>query len=342
MRFAFTADIHLSKYGQDKIEDDSNLPERLHSIKASLYEMALYCKENGIENVVIGGDILHGKSVIYAIAQDILLQFLEDHKDLNFYVIDGNHDLSGKGEDVVSALRPLATVGPHVKWISYKEVYKLNDEDIIFVPYSYNVTQNVKKYSGRILVSHFGLNEAVVNSGMSMVSDLALRDLVGRYQLVLLGHYHKAQEFIKDDFKLYYSGSLIQLDWGEKNDEKRFLIVDTDTLDVISIPIRGYRKHIEISVTNENKKDTLKEAQRQKDNGNYVKLITTEKIDLGKAAEQFNVVDKSDKDITSRGITSSMTQRDKILKYLEIQEISHDEYQMYTDVALEIINEVGE
>jgi len=99
MRFAFTADIHLSKYGQDRIEDNSNLPERLHSIKTCLYEMALYCKENGIENVVIGGDILHGKSVIYAIAQDILLQFLEDHKDLNFYVIDGNHDLSGKGSE---------------------------------------------------------------------------------------------------------------------------------------------------------------------------------------------------------------------------------------------------
>jgi DNA repair exonuclease SbcCD nuclease subunit len=342
MRFAFTADIHLSKYGQDRIEDESNLPERLHSIKMCLYEIAEYCKENGIENVVLGGDILHGKSVIYAIAQDILLQFLEDHKDLQFYIIDGNHDLSGKGEDVVSALRPLATVGPHVKWISYKEVYKLNDEDMIFVPYSYNVTQNVKKYSSRILVSHFGLNEAVVNSGMSMVSDLALKDLVNRYQLVLLGHYHKPQEFINDSFKLYYSGSLIQLDWGEKGDQKRFLIVDTDTLDVISIPIRGYRQHIEITVTNENKKDALKEAQKQKDSGNYVKLITTEKIDLGKAMDEFNVVDKSERDITSRGISSSMTQRDKIIKYLEIQGIPEDDYQLYMDTALEIINEVGE
>jgi|GEM_PF-1352541 len=340
MRFAFTADIHLSKYGQDRIENNSGLPERLHSIKTCLYEMTSYCKENGIENVVIGGDILHGKSVIYAIAQDILLQFLEDHKDLNFYVIDGNHDLSGKGSEVVSALRPLATIGKHVKWISYKDVLKLDEPDMIFVPYSYDISKNVKKYKSRILVSHFGLNEAVINSGISMVSDLSVKDLIGRYELVLLGHYHKPQEYIRDNFKLYYSGSLIQLDWGEKNDEKRFLIVDTDKLDVISIPIKAYKKHIEIHVTNENKIEALKEAQKQKEAGNYVKIITTEKVDLGNVIEHFNVVDKSEKDITDRGITSSMSQVDKLKKYLEIQKMPTEG--IYMNMALEIINEVEE
>lgn len=340
MRFAFIADIHLSKYGQDKIEDETNLPDRLNSIKSCLYEVADYCKETGVENIIIGGDVLHGKSVIYAIAQDILIQFLEDFPEIQFYIIDGNHDLSGKGEDVVSALRPLRTVGPHVKWISFKEVFKLDEPDMIFVPYSYNISKNVKKYSSRILVSHFGLNEAMVNSGMSMVSDLSIKDLIGRYQLVLLGHYHKPQDYVSEQFKLYYSGSLIQLDWGEKNDEKRFLIVNTDTLDVVSVPIKAYKKHIEIAVTNENKRDALKEAEKQKASGNYVKIITTEKVDLGKVGEQFNVVDKSERDITDRGITSSMSQRDKLKKYLEIQEMPTEG--IYMELGMEIVNEVGE
>jgi hypothetical protein len=43
MKSAIITDIHLSKYSQDKIEDKSRLPERLHSIKRALYEVADYC-----------------------------------------------------------------------------------------------------------------------------------------------------------------------------------------------------------------------------------------------------------------------------------------------------------
>ena len=81
MKFAYIADIHLSKYGQDKIEDDTNLPQRLHSIKRALYEVAHYCVRNYIRVVVIGGDVLHGKSVIYAIAQEIMIQYFKDFVD---------------------------------------------------------------------------------------------------------------------------------------------------------------------------------------------------------------------------------------------------------------------
>ena len=100
MRFLITADIHLSRYGHDRIEETSNLPERLHSIKSVLYEMAEYCLNNDIGIAVISGDLLHGKSIIYALAQDLMLDYFSDYKDkLFFYIIDGNHDLSGKGEN---------------------------------------------------------------------------------------------------------------------------------------------------------------------------------------------------------------------------------------------------
>ena len=117
MRFAFFADIHLSRYAQDKIEDTTNLPERLHSIKQTLYAIAKYCVDNDIGIVIIGGDVLHGKSIIYALAQDIMLEYFNVWSDkLFFYVIDGNHDLSGKGSNVVSALRSLDAL-ENVQWI---------------------------------------------------------------------------------------------------------------------------------------------------------------------------------------------------------------------------------
>ncbi len=255
MIFAFIADIHLSKYGQDKIEDESNRPERLHSINLALRGVAEYCIQHGISDIIVGGDILHGKSVIYAIAQDIMIDFFADYgKKLIFHVIDGNHDLSGKGEDVVSALKSIQSI-PGVNWVPHNTTQRIKDGDVLLVPYSHNVPQVVKENKARILVSHFGLSEGVLNSGMSLISDISIKDLVGRYELVLLGHYHKPQEIIKEGFALYYGGSLIQLDWGEKGDEKRFLVVDTDTLQVDSIPITQYKQHIEIEINNDNVDD---------------------------------------------------------------------------------------
>ena len=343
MRFAYIADIHLSRYSQDKIEDQTNLPERLNSIKNTLYEVGDYCLQNSIRNIFIGGDILHGKSVIYAIAQDIMIQFFEDyvHSGIYFHVIDGNHDLSGKGNEVVSALRPLSNIDG-VKWVKFSEIYRLSPpEDILFVPYSNNLPKIIKNNKARILVSHFGLNEGILNSGISIISEVSMKDLEGKYDLVLLGHYHKPQEIVQNGVRVLYVGSLIELDWGEKNDQKRFLVVDTDTLNVDSIPITQYRKHVQVEVTSENKDEAIEIVKAAQQAGDHVKVVMKEKVDLS-VLENVNIIDKTDRDITNRGITSNMSTEDKLRKYLEIKEISPEYYDMYMKVAMEVIQKGDE
>jgi len=338
MRFGYIADIHLSRYGQDKVEDKTNLPERLYSIKRTLYEVGNYCVKNNIRVLVIGGDILHGKSVIHAIAQDIMIDFFTEFEDmLLFYVIDGNHDLSGKGDSVVSALKTLKNT-PNVRWIGFSETYHLKEEDILFVPYSYNLPQIVNDNKAKILISHFGLNEGMLNSGLSIISDVSMKELTGRYELVLLGHYHKPQEIITPNISLYYVGSLIQLDWGEKGDEKRFLIVDSDTLDVQSIPITQYKKHIELELTADNKNDIFKLAKKARENGDHVKVIMKETVDLTDVSGEFTVIDKTEQDITDRGITSTMSEMDKMERYLEIKKVPKENWEKYKLVAKEIID----
>ena len=343
MKFAYIADIHLSRYGQDKIEDTSNLPERLHSIKNALYEVGQYCRVSNIKFVVVGGDILHGKSIIYAVAQEVMLQFFEDFSDLIFYVIDGNHDLSGKGSDVVSALRSLRGL-KNVKWIPFSETYYMDEfgEGILFVPYSKQLPKIIKENKARILISHFGLSEGILNSGMSIVSDVSMKDLAGRYELVLLGHYHKPQIIEMGGVTLYYVGSLIQLDWGEKGEEKRFLIVDSDTLQVDSIPITKYKKHIQIEITSDNKDTAIQTARDARAAGDHVKVILKETVDLTDLKGEFNIIDKTDRDITDRGITSNMSTEDKLKKYLDIKEIPEEQHDMYLSVAMEIIRKGDE
>jgi len=52
----------------------------------------------------------------------------------------------------------------------------------------------------------------------------------------------------------------------------------------------------------------------------------------------FMVVEKIDRDITNRGITSSMSHADKFQKFLEIKEIAEDDHEQYLKKALELVD----
>jgi DNA repair exonuclease SbcCD nuclease subunit len=330
MKFGYIADLHLSGYTQDPIQN--NLPQRLHSLRTAIYHMANYCLNKKIDTIIIGGDSLHGKSIIYAIAQDVLVNFFTEFKTIHFIVIDGNHDLSGKGVDAVSALSSLR----HIQNVTLVSKIPQSFDDIVCIPYCINILEQVKDHRGKILVSHFGLNEGLLNSGISIVSDVKLTDLIGRYSLVLLGHYHKPQQIIHNQLTLYYVGSPIQLDWGEKSEEKRFLIVDSNTLYVESIPTVGYKKYMEFILTKENKQEVIAQAKQLQDEGHYVKIIRNINIDVQELQDQFRIIDKVEKDITNRGITSSMSKEEKLDRYLDIKEIQEKE--LYKTVAVSIID----
>ncbi len=333
MKFAYTADIHLSKYGQDTIEQTTNLPERLHSIKTVLIQIAEYCITNNIEVIFIGGDLLHGKSIIYAIAQKIMLDFFRKYPNITFCVIDGNHDLSGKGSEAISALISLDNE-PNVKRI--KQDHEMV-ENMLLVPYSYNMIKVIKESKAEILISHFGLNEGILNSGISIIADIGLKDLIGKYKMVLLGHYHKPQEIINDSISLYYVGSPVHLDWGEKNEDKRFLVVDTETLQVESIPTTGYKKYLEYEITEENKQEIIEKARKEQGCGSYVKIVKKDKIDLGDNIDDLQIIDKTEVDITNRGISSSMSKADIFRRYAEAKEIPENEIEHYLKAASQLI-----
>ena len=336
MEFGYSADWHLSAYSQDKINKESKLTETLHQIITSLNNMIECCLKKGITTIVVGGDLLHGKSIIYAIAQASLLDLFRKYPKIKFIVIDGNHDKSSRGNNSVSALKSIDNE-PNVFRIKEK-FYKDEKNDILYVPYSVDMIDIIKNNSAKYLVSHFGLNEAKLNSGISVIADIALKDLYGKYDVVLLGHYHKNQEIINDKIKLYYVGSPIQLDWGEKHEEKRFLIINTEKDTIESIPTTGYKKHFLLDITKENQKEVQEEARKLKEEGHLVNLKKIEDFDTDEISKEFKVVDRVEKDVTNRGITTTMTTADKLKKYMDIRGIPEEKQGKYMKVALDIID----
>jgi DNA repair exonuclease SbcCD nuclease subunit len=341
MKLAVSADIHFSAYSQDPVID--GLPERLGSLKKSMTNMIETCGEKNVFDIAIAGDLCHNKSIIHTTAQNVMLDIFQkkEYQDFRFYVIDGNHDLSGKGADSVSALKSLETIG-NVRWISHQSkgecYHSIEDGKVAFVPYYPEMKDQIKKITDAdILISHFGLNEAMLSSGISIQSSIRASDLK-KFKLVVIGHYHLPQHMVYKNTHIYYTGSPIQLDWGEKHEEKRYLIIDTESFEVESIPTIGYKKYVELSVTSENKTEMLKEAKDLRDDGHHVKLHTTEKLDFTSDMKDIKIVEDVEEDITNRGITAGMDEITRNKKYLEIKEIPEREHEAYLNTAKEIID----
>lgn len=294
--------------------------------------MTNYAIENKITNIVVAGDLLHNKSIIHTLALDILLSFFRDHHSIQFIVIDGNHD-KGDNKGTTSSLKSL-DYEPNVTRISRP----LKIGRIFFVPYSFDMIDIIKENSADYLISHFGLNEGMLNSGISIVADIGLKDLEGKYKTILLGHYHKPQEIIRDEIKIYYAGSLIEIDYGERDEEKRFLVIDTDNDSIESIPTQGYKRHYNLELTNENRDVIISQARELQNDGHYVQLSQMEEMDVSDIRDEFRITNKITRDVTNRGITSSMSTEDKLRKFIEIKGISEDKINEYLEIGFEIIS----
>jgi len=334
MKAVVSADIHLSAYGSDEIVEESGLPQRLHSIMTTLYQMSDYARKHKC-NIIFAGDVFHNKSIIHSIAQSLFLDYIRKNDDIFFHIIDGNHDLSSKSGVGVSALKCVDNE-KNVK--TYHVGEKV--ENILFVPWNKYMIPSIKDSSADFLISHFGLNEGMLNSGISIVSDISLKDLKN-YKYVILGHYHKPQFIENDKTKVYYVGSPIELDRGERGDDKRFLVIDTEKFTIESIPTIGYRKNYVFEITSENKDEILKQAKVLKEQGHDVQLRKIDSsVSLDEFEEEFTIIDRSEIDITNRGIHMNMDDREKFLMYLKIKEIPENIQEFYLNGALEIIDEV--
>ena len=60
---------------------------------------------------------------------------------------------------------------------------------------------------------------------------------------------------------------------------------------------------------------------------------------MGTLEEDVRVVDRTEVDITDRGITSSMSDEDIHKKYMQIKELPEDDHKEYLDIAMEIVQE---
>lgn len=309
MKFCLTADLHL-KMWEDIIYDEYGIPQKLIETLSVFNNICNYAMENTISNVVIAGDVNDTKSIVHYKAFVKLKEIIEKYPSLFFIIISGNHDEAAKSDDV-SAIELLN--GPdNVITVPNNTFIK---EDVTFIPWCSNLPEVIKKSKpNKFLVSHLGLSEASFSSGISIQTNITLKDLA-KFNHVLLGHYHLPQK-VKN---VWYVGSPIQLNMGEANEEKRFLVVNTENEEIKSIPTEGYRKYHKFEIGKETDIEELKNRCLELKNKGDIISIRNRCKDSSFEIEGIKIIDDITIDFQIRGITSSMSPKEQFKKYLEIQ-----------------------
>lgn len=338
MKIIAIGDIHASGFNDDPIIN--GYPARLSYIKDSLDFIVDYGRKHKIKDYVILGDIYNDKTIIYNASQDMLVNFFMINFDLHFTMISGNHDLSATGQNQKSAISVFQKY-PNIHCI-LKDPEVIDFYNGVFIPYTRDFISEYKKLdirSNKILFAHVGLNEGVLQSGLSKVDKLRISD-INKFKLLILGHYHKPQKIETKDTVGYYVGSLIPKDWNDKNEQKRFLVVDTETLEVESVNIEcknipQFKEYvITDNIDSSERNKIIEEANKERKNGHKVRVINKSKIKMTKEEKEsiadMILLESSDVDITNRGITVTQSKLEQCKKYLEIKEIK-EESQKYID-----------
>jgi len=332
MKIVLTADIHLKIWKDTETVD--NVPKRLCEIVDAIETMCEYAVSNDIDSVGILGDINDLKDIIHTRAYVYFIdRIIMPYSGLHFYMLHGNHDASSNATNRSSV--DIFRGYHNVTSITRPTIV----DNMLFVPHSNSILEEIEKnyeQHTKYLMSHFGLNEASLSSGISLRTNIGVKHL-SKFARVFLGHYHKPQEV----GNVIYIGSPIQLRRDEFSEEKRFIAFDSDSNTFESIPLKGAREYHNFTAsTKEELNQFVSSAKELVSDGHYVTIRSNFKTDdeIPYTDEDIHIIDDYVDDTNRRGINTSMTLLDQMKKYMEINNIPAEQLDEYLKIGLGVIN----
>lgn len=257
MRFLHTADWHIGKtlFGRSRLDEQQQVTTEIVDI----------AKREKIDCVLLAGDVFESLAPTgdaERVVCDALAEFAG--AGIATVVVGGNHDhprrlaaLRNLGSPLKIFIRPdpaapadggviffqksgetaQIAVLPWVPEFKIVDICQMmNPEDTWYEAYSDNVAAMCRHLSSgfsektiNILVGHlfaYGAETSGSERAAHITQPFAVKPAqLPQAQYIALGHIHKPQE-IGSSSRCFYSGSPLQLDFGEREQQKRVVIVD--------------------------------------------------------------------------------------------------------------------
>lgn len=284
MRFLHTADWHVGKtlYGRSRLDEQEQ----------AIAEIVDIARRELVDCVLLAGDVfetLAPTGDTERLVCDALAEFAG--AGIAIVVVGGNHDhprrlgaLRKLGNPLSIFVRPdparpadggvialrkrdetaLIAVLPWVPEYKIVDICRMmKPEDTWYEAYSDNVAAMCRQLAAgfteatvNILAAHlfaFGAETSGSERAVHVAQPFAIKpgQLPKEAQYIALGHIHKPQE-VGSASRCFYSGSPLQLDFGEREQQKRVVIVDAKAglpANIESIQLAAGRRLREVTTT---------------------------------------------------------------------------------------------
>ena len=264
MLIAFTGDLHVNNTAYGKLAN--GLPVKVYDNLKAIDFLIESCIEKKVQHLIIGGDLYDNQapnSQIRRLVNERLQKLLS--AGIKVTILTGNHDFCA----LHHSLEPLSGWRENLVVTDHCAYEKGDGYGLVFIPHTMAVERceaTFKKYitqlSSKIpakdgehegrsiyMVGHFPVSGAMQNdvSVNFRRDDVSVKDLEDLdFKRIFLFDFHKRQSLSKNK-EIWYVGSLERQSFNEKDQEKGFCVLDTETDEIewvnylarVMVEIRG-------------------------------------------------------------------------------------------------------
>jgi DNA repair exonuclease SbcCD nuclease subunit len=240
MKILFSGDWHLGLTTHSRVLDGVNT--RTAELQKVIDHMVAWAIEHQVDWFVQMGDLFHRSSpsvddLDYAMRAFGTLAA----NGIRCFIIDGNHDAPAQEGRVtpIALMRQVhdenvvvVEMGAPEKW----PIPGANQRDMHLIPYA-TPLEALQPTTRSLVVGHTSLTGAVAGHEAALLSRYCMTEDPPDAAWVICGHLHKPQYLVNDgQHFVAYSGSIIQNDFGERGDQKGFLVWDEGVMEFHRTP----------------------------------------------------------------------------------------------------------
>ena len=251
MKILLFGDLHIYKHLSISVFEDV--------AQSFLFYLLEYCQKNQITKIVFLGDWFHVKNKLYVPSFiksiETLRIFRENKIDITFLI--GNHDMpqmNTTDHSIMYAFQEYGKVIPFYEWED------IGDLRLHYLSYTKELPDFNLSNKHNILFGHIDVKNFVMESNFLCHDGFDFSDFE-KFDSVFSGHFHKHQ--VKKN--ITYVGSPYQTRYSERNDDKGFIVYDTDALNWKFEIYKDAPKFKEVGIDDYNPNDIK---------GNFVRIKT--------------------------------------------------------------------
>lgn len=223
-KYLVFTDMHLHEFSEFSQPDAEYGNSRLRQQIEALREMLDVARREG-RIVLFLGDLFHQRGTVKTTVFNWGFKTIANYPDVPIYLLEGNHDNINNSIRSASSLEPFASL-PNVTLVETYQRLEIGEDAFTVLSYGEEF-EELKNFMAEddapMFLGHLGV-EGAIGAGKSKLDGHFTVGDFDKYELALLGHYHKRQELAHN---VFYVGNPIGQNFADTDEHKGYMTFET-------------------------------------------------------------------------------------------------------------------